>query len=261
MATLNRLATAVACACIVGNALAADTEDPGAPFAKENFSVTAAVTSNYVFRAISVTDNDPAFQASVDWAWNGFYVGAWGSMVDEAATVNADLELDYYIGYAGELPFGLSFDVAAVYYTYPGSDDDDVLLGVGESDYLELIPQLSYTFTAPLDPTVNLLYAYTPDYFGETGTGHAWETSLGLTLPQEFGLNILGGHQTFEGTGAGVGDGWNYSYWSIGATKSIAGFDLDLSYVDANDNAARFLGNADIAGDHVIFTIARTFGF
>ena len=57
---------------------------------------------------------DIAFQLGATYAAeNGFYVGAWGSNVD-FGTSKPDLELDYFVGFAGESSMGFNFDVGAV---------------------------------------------------------------------------------------------------------------------------------------------------
>jgi uncharacterized protein (TIGR02001 family) len=240
---------------------AAEEEEaaPASPLALENFSITLTGVSNYLFRGISNSGNEPAFQPALDWSWNGAYAGIWASNVSDSFDAGADVEVDFLVGYAAELG-PLSYDVSFVYYAYPGADESD--FEIGEADYWEVIPQISYAFEdVPLSPTIGLLYAFTPDYFGETGDGHDYEVSLGLTLPQEFGLTGTLGHQRYEGTGAGVGDAWNYTYWTIELSKSVFGFDLAVSYTETSDNADRFLGDEGITGDHVVFTIGRTFGF
>ncbi len=78
-------------------------------FAAENtagmsFSGTAALTSDYRYRGITQTFNDPAVQGGFLLSHEtGVYAGVWGSNVDFGGT--AHLELDPYIGYATELPF------------------------------------------------------------------------------------------------------------------------------------------------------------
>ena len=110
-----------------------------------DFSATLTGVSDYVFRGISQTQEDPAFQASVDYAHaSGFYAGIWGSSVDFTAEDTlpededgADVEIDYYVGFASDINDTFSYDVSGVYYTYPGAND-----GI-DYDYPELIGKLT----------------------------------------------------------------------------------------------------------------------
>jgi uncharacterized protein (TIGR02001 family) len=47
---------------------------------------------------------------------NGFYVGNWNST---GHFEDANLEMDFYAGYAGEFGGGVSYDVSYAYYLYP----------------------------------------------------------------------------------------------------------------------------------------------
>ena len=81
--------------------------------AAAQYSASLTLTSDYVWRGVSQTLGDPAVQGSFDYEHNsGLYAGVWASNVDffdpsaPGASVadddNADLELDLWLGYAGE---------------------------------------------------------------------------------------------------------------------------------------------------------------
>ncbi len=67
-----------------------------------SLSASAAFTTDYVFRGISQTDQNPAVQASLDASYGIFYIGMWGSNVDfgagPAGQDIANVEIDYYAG-------------------------------------------------------------------------------------------------------------------------------------------------------------------
>ena len=63
---------------------------------------TAAVTSDYDFRGVSLSEEDPAFQASIDYAHdNGFYASIWGSNIDYGSDYDGTIEIDLSAGLAG----------------------------------------------------------------------------------------------------------------------------------------------------------------
>jgi uncharacterized protein (TIGR02001 family) len=100
-------------------------------------STTVNATSDYTFNGISQTDNDPALQASLDYAANdAWYVGAWASNVDFGRADDTWLELDVYAGKYVELTDRVSVDAGIAYYTYPGDNASD------EYDYPEIYTNL-----------------------------------------------------------------------------------------------------------------------
>ncbi len=74
----------------------------------------------------------PAIQGGVDYSFdNGIYVGNWNST---GKFGNADLEMDFYVGYIGKITEDLSFDVGVVRYLYPnaggGWNGNDAYVGL-----------------------------------------------------------------------------------------------------------------------------------
>ncbi len=229
-------------------------EEDGGWLADSNFSGNVAITSDYVFRGISQTDSNPAIQGGFDYASPvGLYVGAWASNV----AFGGSIEMDWYGGFANEVA-GFSYDLGALYYAYPKSHDDP------EIDFYEVYFKVGYALPAmgSVEPSVGAGYSYSPDFFGEDGTGHYLNGNLSLGLPYGFGLAAEVGYQKVEGdktTGDGNGldgeDGFDYVHYRFGASYSLKGFDLDLSY--HNTTEADFLGE-DIADSRFVFTVSRS---
>jgi uncharacterized protein (TIGR02001 family) len=232
-------------------------EDTGSLFALKNFSATAAITSDYVFRGLSQTDEDPAVQLSLDYKHPvGIFMGVWGSSVDEFIS-EGNVELDLYAGFRNQIVENLTYELSVIYYWYPGDGRDP------EKDYVEGHVGLSYAFPkVALEPNLGLGFNYSPDYYGEDGDAYYVNGTLRLALPHQFGLGFELGYQIVEGdktTGNGLGlageDGYDYVFWRIGLSKELLGFVLDLSYYDTNES--EFFGK--IGDDRVVFTISRSF--
>lgn len=86
----------------------------GAP---EDYQLTAnfGVTSNYLFRGVSRSNNGAAASGGVDYTHKkGGYAGIWSSSM-----AGDDYELDVYGGYNGALD-AFKYDVGLIYYNYPG---------------------------------------------------------------------------------------------------------------------------------------------
>jgi uncharacterized protein (TIGR02001 family) len=93
-----------------------------AAFAQLSFNVGAV--TDYRYRGISQTRLKPAVQAGVDYAdKSGFYVGAWASNIKWIKDFGGDanIEIDLYGGYKGELVKDVGFDVGVLTYQYPSN--------------------------------------------------------------------------------------------------------------------------------------------
>lgn len=238
---------------IIGESRAEDT----GPFAKTNFSGTATLTSDYVFRGLSQTNEDPAAQASFEYKHPvGVFLGVWGSTVDDTIS-DGNAEIDLYGGYRGQIFDNLGYELSIIYYWYPGGASDP------ELDYVEFHGGLNYTFAGlPLEPSVGVGFNYSPDFFGEDGSGYFYNGTLRFTLPYGVGLGLELGYQDVKGdktTGNGRGlngnDGYDYLFWKAGLSKEVLGFNLDVSYYDTNEE--EYFG--PIGDSRVVFSISRSF--
>ena len=120
----------------------------------KNISGTVWLATDYVFRGISNSGNDPAAQGSLDYTFKGFYVGIWGSNTDFS---DAGIEIDYYGGYSGTVG-NFGYDVMGIYYSYPNSGANPSL------NYFEAHLGLTYTFAGIyLEPTIGAGYNFSHD--------------------------------------------------------------------------------------------------
>lgn len=183
------------------------------------FSMTVTATSDYDFRGVTQTSQDPALQLSLDWAAdNGLYVGAWGSNVDFGRCCDESVELDLYAGFAGGDEEGLTYDVGGVYYLYPGAED---------LDYPEVYAGVAYgIFDAKL--------WYSWDFFGLDESAYYLEGNMNIPLPSDFGLVVHVGYSDGDAFDNVVGFE-SYFDWSVGVAKTIGGFDMELKWVDGSD--------------------------
>lgn len=229
------------------------------------FSANTALTTDYLFRGVSQTDNNPAIQGGFDYSYDSDtfadpYVGIWASNVEfrpagpPGTSDPASIEIDYYGGLTGDLGnTGITWDVGGIYYHYPGQDEDQ---GGGDFDYAEAYGNLAYTFdSVQFEPTVGAGIAYTPEFFGEDDTGVYFNGSLDLSLPYDVGLGFLVGHQDVEGDVTSPG-GFDYTHYSISLSKSIKIFNLSLSWNDEIDNNGV---RPDLLEENLVFTISSSF--
>jgi len=203
--------------------------------------VTATVTavSDYDFRGITQTAQDPALQASIDYTHeSGFYIGAWGSNVDFGDCCDESIEVDIYAGFRGGED--VTWDVGGVYYTYPGADN---------IDFPEIYASVGYKM-------VSGKIWYSND-FGSSGDS-AWyyEANLNVPLPSNFGASAH--------IGKSDGDYWgdnDYFDWNVGVTYALGHFTLGLKYIDGSDleianDTPDDVGSSDA---RAVFSVSTTF--
>lgn len=228
----------------------ADDESP------HEFSANVALSTDYRFRGITQTSNDPALSGGFDYSYTpyGFYAGTWASNLDFNVPDPdpADLEIDFYGGFSGEFSGGIGWDIGGLYYAYPGSDTGP---GVADYDYFEVYGSLSYDFES-FNVAGGL--AYSPDYFFESGDSLYVYGDVGVPLSM-YGLSLAGhfGHQSIDNNAQfGTPD---YVDWSIGISKEIGAFTFDLSYIDTDLDNAECFGGSDFCDATAVFTVSSSF--
>jgi uncharacterized protein (TIGR02001 family) len=254
------LSAGVVFAGISASAMAADFGDmKDTPFgrapAEHTITVNGGLTSDYVYRGISQSDNDPAAFAGMDLSYRMFYVGVWGSSVS-SFTSSSGMELDVYGGIKKTFN-GIDLDLGVVYYAYPGNN------AVLELNYVELKAAASAKVWRDIALTGTVFYS--PDYYSEAG--ETWTVEGKVSVPLRWwGLTLSGayGYVTSDDDGGIFSATYgrdNYRYWNVGISKIFRErFTIDLRYwgtsVDVDGavvaNAAYLNGIAD---DRVLATL------
>ncbi len=229
----------------------AQTLDPGdqviSPFAggagnQLELSATTALTTDYVFRGISQTNQKPAIQGSLDAAYGIFYVGAWASNVD--LVDNNSIEIDWYGGIAPTL-FGIDWDFGVLWYTYPGANGLDLVeIKTGGSYAFTDNFSLGVTNYAETDGNYNVL---------EVGGEYSFNTIFNFFDPSVSGL-----------AGFFWSDrGGDYTFWNVGLTLGfLENWAADVRYWDT-DLSDVACGGAPGLGDNcdsrVVGTLSASF--
>ncbi len=209
------------------------------------FSANVTLTTDYMYRGISQTNEGPAIQGGFDYAHSsGIYLGTWASSLEfGAGDDDTNLEVDFYGGMAGDFSNGVSWDIGGLYYMYPNTDAD----AAGDFDFFEAYGSLGYTFNnITFEPSISTYMAYSPDFFGETGDSFYVTGEFGLSLPYGVGLSFLYGNQSID-------KGTDYAHVSVGLSKDISIFTLDASYYDGIDDC-----NTETC-EAVVFSISSSF--
>lgn len=235
---------------LMGAAMLAGATIAGAGAANAEVSATLTFTTDYVFRGISQTDGGAAIQGSFDWSQDMFYAGIWGSNVNFGAVGGnelASMELDAYVGLTPTTG-PVSWDLGLVGYFYPNADDS---LAGGELDYYEGIVQATMDLTDQFG--IGATFAYTPEYFGETGDGTYWELNGTWTINDATSVTAAYGVQDIDFASD------SYSTWNIGLNHAMHGFNFGLMYTDTEDAFDNgYVLDPSNADGRLILSIGRT---
>lgn len=187
--------------------------------ANAEVSGTAAIVSDYDFRGISQTGEQPAVQLSIDYAHDsGWYAGAWGSNIGndssggfwDGGTNTASTEVDVYTGFKGTAG-DLGWDAGLVYYTYSGASD---------LNYPEIYGKVSFSIVSG-----GLYYS---NAFGHKDNDEAVYVYGDVNIPA--GPLTVGVHAGFSS-----GDGIEQTYGGFGGTEdSYIDYGLGISYSASN---------------------------
>ncbi len=221
-------------AAALGSGLAPAAE----PASPHTITGNVGIFSQYVFRGLTQTNEEPALQGGLDYAHSGgFYAGTWGSNVSVlqdsgAYRAGGSLELDIYGGYKGTIgrtDFG--YDVGLLYYWYPG----DVAPGVNKADTLELYGALTWKWLS-----AKLSYSLKDKTFGVGDSQGTYYLDLTATYPiPNTKLTLIAhyGMQEYEGTTSGVSNDSFASYkdWKLGMNYSLPkDFTVGVFYTDTS---------------------------
>lgn len=185
--------------------------------------------SQYIFRGLTQTNQDPALQGGFDYSHSsGVYVGTWLSNVSwltDSASVtgyrSSSLEADVYGGYRGT--FGSSdfgYDVGLLQYIYPGTHSTTLAPGSVKADTLEAYGAITWKWLS-----AKYSYSLNTKTFGvdnSRGTSYL-DISANYPLSDKLALQAHYGKQKFDGTTAGVSNDANASYedYKLGLTYGL----------------------------------------
>ena len=205
--------------------------------------LTAA--SDYVFRGVSQSDEQPTWQAGLDYDHSsGFFAGIFAAGIDYPATRfradTGDVELDAYLGYGRPAGRDFAWEVALFRYSFPESDAND-------KEYGELGANLYYRDSIRFGATVS------DD--ARSGGASAWTAELELRRPLGHGVQLSGmlGRYTFARS-----DWKDYLYWDLGVSATKGPWTFDLRWFDTSDEVETLAGPY-LTRDRVVASVSIGF--
>lgn len=207
-----------------------------------SISGNASVVSDYRFRGVSLTQENPAVQGGLDVAGTlggiGLFAGAWGSSGD--SDTFGDLELDVYGGVTGDLG-AATWTLGVIGYLYPDASD---------FDYYEVYGKVAGSL-GPVGAEVGVYYA--PDQanvFSQDNIYIYGSASYGIA-DTPFTLSATLGYED-----GGFAD--DKIDWSLGVAYAYEMFTLKVQYVDTNVSVP-YNGTKDAADAGVVVSLGVTF--
>ncbi len=223
---------------------------------KSPVSANVALTSDYVFRGISQTQEEAALQGGFDYAHqSGFYAGVWGSNVnfaESAALVapakRAQLELDLYGGYGGKIGEKASWDVGLLHYAYPGAGSRL------NYDYTEIYGKIGLTIGKH---SLEFALNHTSEFFADSGKATYFAVNLEVPLPSDFTFTAHVAKQEIDKEPIfGTPD---YTDYKVGISKKVKGIGLALDLYDTDLSKSECFGGAKLCDSRAVFTISKSF--
>ena len=216
--------------------------------AHAEISANAALVSDYRFRGISQSNEDPAIQGGFDYAFeNGFYLGTWGSSVDFQSLegFEGSLELDFYGGWGRDIGENSSIDLGYIYYAYPGDSS------AGEGDYQEIYFNYGWR-------DLSLGVAYSDDYYGTSGKFWYLQANYDWSFAENWNLALHVGYNDFDKDVFLSSSKGHYYDYSVGVTWSVVGVDLGLAWV-GTDLKKEDVFDTTWGDDTAVFSISKSF--
>jgi uncharacterized protein (TIGR02001 family) len=199
-----------------------------------SFSLTGA--TEYVWRGVTQSDENPAIFAAATVRQNGFYAGAGAENVD---FLGIDTEYDLWAGWAGEVTPGITLDVGLVRYGYL-----DAPSGL-DLDTVEVKAAVSTSFDKL---AVGAAVHYTDDYFATEESATYVEVNASMPLTDKWSLSGAVARQILED------DSGSYTTWNAGVGYAVAeNVTLGIRYHDTDED---FLGSAGDGRVVLSFSVA-----
>jgi uncharacterized protein (TIGR02001 family) len=224
-----------------------------------SFGGDVAVTSDYIYRGYSQTNNRGALQLDLHAsAQTGTFIGVWTSTLDDHYRPWASFDVEEYIGQRFDLSSAWNTSITATNYQYLGGHQGY------SSDYQQITASVSYldrwTFAFSAIPNM-LRYGQYGEYRLGRYPAYDAETSGQWLIGNGFFITAGAGYYLFMGTDSmptrhpSVG----YGYGNVGLAYEWRNLRLDVGYFVTQKARARRLFPYPTANDRFAGTLSWRF--
>jgi len=188
---------------------------------KLSLTGSATMTTDYMFRSVTDTSQNPAVQPEFDLTYGIFWAYIWGSNT----SFGEGIEIDYGAGISPKWK-DITFTVGYLEYTYPGANEDN--------DYGEL---KTGGVWAKGPWSIGLNNYWSPNWFALDITSDALDGTVGYTFSWKLWnfftptISATLGNQWFENQDVQP----DYLYWNAGLTLAFLNhWSADIRYYDTD---------------------------
>ncbi len=222
--------------------------------AESGFGVSGnvALSTDYIWRGVSQTNNHPAISGGFDAAYTfgagpSLYAGVWDGNVDLGEST---IEVDMYAGISGDVgETGLGWDLGILRFQYPHESDlnfTEAYFGLSYAPVEQISFSAMYYYGLKIEHT-------DPGNYTDMGIDIDLLSLTGATedsLPSFFGglaLSLHAGHYDLKRGGS------NYWDWKAGLSTTLWGVDAEVAYTDTDDKQFGSAGD-----EHLLFTLSKS---
>jgi uncharacterized protein (TIGR02001 family) len=220
---------------------AAALATPMASHADTAFNIGAV--TDYRYRGISQSRLKPALQGGIDYTNGGFYLGTWASTIKwikDAGEIfgtgvgNANLELDLYGGYKGEITKEFGYDVGVLSYVYPRNKLGNLSPLFKNADTTEIYGALTYG-----PATLKYSHAVT-NLFGNPDSKNSYYLDLAATFDVSgFSVTPHIGYQKVKGP---YDEAATYTDYGLTVAKEVSkGLTVSLALIGTDADKAWYV--------------------
>jgi len=235
--------------------MAEEAAAPAAETPEHTFTANVGLFSQYIFRGISQTREDPALQGGFDYAHSsGIYLGTWASNIswlrdsysdgsDGLGYKSSSLEWDIYGGYKNTFgDTGVGYDVGLLFYYYPGRKG-----GTPTANTLEAYAALSWKWF-----TAKYSYGLTNEVFQYTNADGSWYLDLSAAVPIGDTGVTAGAHWGRQHFAGSANSAFSYNDWRASLAydmgklgEKLAGTEAGVMYTKHTQGDSAVFGSED----------------
>jgi uncharacterized protein (TIGR02001 family) len=217
----------------------------GITSAQAEITGNLSLNSDYRFRGISQTMENPAFQGGLDFNHkSGLYIGNWNSNVSsEQYTGTSGLESDVYAGFSKEIG-RVTVDIGAIRYTYAGANTfntTEAYVGAG------------------LGPISLKVSQSITDYFATANSKGTRYYDLNVVVP--VGKVTLSAHAGY--TDVANQSANDYKDYNVGVSTDVAGVTIGAKYfinnLTSSFETANTVNGKKLYDNGFVVSVSKTF--
>ncbi len=224
-----------------------------------SFGGNAAVTTDYIYRGYSETNDKGAVQLDLHVSTQaGTFLGVWGSTLDPKYRPYANFDVEEYIGQRFMLSSAWNTSITATNYSYLGGHQGY------SSDYQQISGALSYLdrWTLSVSVIPNMLrYIESYQRLGrypayDVETSGQWLIGKGLFVTGGVGYYLFSGSSDWPATRQ---PSLGYAYGNVGLAYEWRNWRLDVDYFLTQNAAAQALFPYPVANNRIAGTLSWRF--